>query len=438
MNKRYQIKKRRALQEFCEWAGQNEQSIQMPFPIASVVELAKQGLGCLLREVGKSFVQTMLETEVEQLVGKRSKLNRGRQAYRWGTQDGYCIIDGQKVPIPKPRVRGRDGREVPLGSYELFQKASLMEDAVWVKIMHGLTMRSYKEVLQQFADAYGIEKSTVSEHFIECSRKKLDELLSRKLDKLMFCAIFIDGIIFEGEHMIVVIGLDCRGFKHVLGLRQGATENSAVTSELLADLAERGLDFSIPRLYVLDGSKALRAAVVRHAGNAAFIQRCQIHKIRNVMQHLSQSHQYAFRFHMRAAYCNVEFRHAKNSLLNLVERLEKINPSAAESLNEGLEDTLMVNRLGVPTRLRATLATTNVIESGFSVVEQICRRVKSWQGGDHRLRWAASALCYVESRWARIRGYREIPHLVNSLKVLYDARLQQLKASQESKKNTAA
>jgi len=421
------------MDDFAQRAKGTQEPIQIPIPLAEVLDLAKQGLGEVLRQVGKTFIQKVLELEVEHLVGERSKENADRQAYRWGTEEGYCLIDGEKVPIPRPRVRTRKGREVPLGSYHLFQKASLVEEAVWSKIMRGLTMRSYKEVLQHFAEAYGIEKSTVSEHFIEASRKKLDDLVGRKLDKLPLCAIFIDGTFFKREPLIVAIGLDLLGRKHVLGLRQGATENAAVVSDLLSDMQARGLDFSQPRLYVLDGSKALRAAVDRVAGRAAFIQRCQVHKIRNVMDHLIESHQPTIRMHMQAAFCNADYYHAKKSLLNLQERVSRMNYSAGQSLEEGLEDMLMLHKLGITGRLREVLCSTNMIESSFSVVDQICRRVKNWQGGDHRLRWAASALCYVESRWKRTKAYRQLPLLKTALQVQYEERMRQLVPSKRGK-----
>ena len=436
MKRRYQIDKKRAMEAFAQFSEENKEPVQIPFALPEFIELAKQGLGHLARQVIKALIQQVFELEVEHVVGQRSKENPQRDAYRWGTEEGYCLIDGQKVPIPRPRVRTRTGREVPLGSYHLFQKASLMDETVWSKIMHGLTMRNYKEVLQQFAEAYGMEKSTVSEHFIEASRKKLDQLLERRLDKLSLCAVFLDGIFFKNEPLIVAIGLDSLGFKHVLGLRQGGTENGTVVSELLSDLQNRGLDFSVPRLYVLDGSKALRQAIDRHAGRAAFVQRCQVHKLRNVSEHLVELHRYSVQLHMRAAFRDADHDRAKRSLLQLQERVARMNPSAANSLAEGLDDMLTLHRLGISGKLRESLSNTNIIESSFSMVETICRRVKHWQAGDHRLRWAASCLCYVESHWRRIKAYRELKILTTALQVRYEQRLQQRLPSK--KKSSAA
>ena len=424
MKKRYQIRKQQqAVERFQSWAASRNEPIQLSFPTADVAELMQQSLGELLRSVGKLFIETVMEDEVEDLVGERSQPNDARQAYRWGRESGFCIIDGQRVPIDRPRVRSRQhNREIPLGSYMLFQKASLIEETVWHKIMHGLTMRHYKEVVQQFADAYGLEKSTTSEHFVRASRSKLEQLMKRSLEHVSLTAIVIDGTIFQGQHLIVAIGIERTGRKLVLGVRQGATENATVVRALLGELAERGVDFNQPRLYLVDGSKAIRAALYSYAGEAAFLQRCQVHKIRNVCEHLPQEQRPAMKFRMRAAYMKQEAADARQGLYKLHDELMEENPSAAGSLAEGLEETLTLLELGVTPRLRRSLASTNGIESGFAMVQEICRQVKRWQGSDHRLRWVGSALLFAESRWNRIRGYRHLPVLIKALEAAYRLR----------------
>ena len=423
MKKQYQINKQRAAKRFQNWAATNEEPIQLTFPAADIAELAQSSLGDLLRAVGKLFIETVMEAEVEDIVGRRSKRNQERGAYRWGTEAGFCVIDGQRVPIARPRIRNRqNNKEIPLGSYELFQRASLIEETVWHKIMHGLTMRSYKEVVQQFADAYGLEKSTTSDHFIEASRRKLEQVMKRSLADIPLAVIIVDGTIFQGEHMIVAIGIDSFGHKIVLGLRQGSTENATIVGGLLGELAERGVDFNQPRLYVIDGSKAIRRAISNFAGDAAFFQRCQVHKIRNVAEYLSESERPALKFRVRAAYQMTELVDARNALFKLHDELLQRNPSAAGSLAEGLDETLTVTDLRLTPKLRQALATTNGIESGFSIVEKICRQVKRWQGRDHRLRWIGSALLFAESRWNRLHGYRHMPVLINALESAYRVR----------------
>jgi transposase-like protein len=309
-----------------------------------------------------------------------------------------------------------------LGSYELFQRASLLQETVWHKIMYGLTMRSYKEVIQQFADAYGLEKTTTSDHFIEASRKKLDQLMQRSLEHVALAVMVIDGTIFKGQNLVVAIGVDRLGHKIVLGLRQGATENATVVGGLLGELAERGVDFTKPRLYVIDGSKAIYAAIRNYAGDAAFFQRCQVHKIRNVTEYLPEAQQHAVKFRMRAAYQMTEAADARQALFRLHDELVEANPSAAGSLAEGLDHTLTVTELRLPPKLRQSLSSTNGIESSFSVVDRICRQVKRWQGSDHRMRWVGSAMLFAESHWNRLQGYRHMQALANALEAGYRQR----------------
>ena len=282
-------------------------------------------------------------------------------------------------------------------------------------MMRGLTTRNYGPVVKDFASAYGVEKSAVSENFIEASREKLKELMERPLGNLNLCAVLIDGTPFKDRQMIVALGIGCDGRKTVLGLREGATENATVVSALLSELIERGLDFTTPRLYILDGGKALHAAVRRHAGDAACIQRCQVHKKRNVIDHLPEEHKADVKRKLQNAYAMVDYGDAKRALERLHRELMDINPSAARSLEEGLEETLTVHRLRVPEQLRRTLTSTNVIESAFSIVETVCRNVKRWRDGDHIERWVASGLLVAERQFRKVIGHRQIPMLLSSL-----------------------
>jgi transposase-like protein len=427
---RYQKEAAEAAVKFEDWAKQSGRPIQVQFSAPDMIELAKQGLGELVRQLGRLFIEEVLESEAEQIAGPKSKASARREAYRWGREKGYCVIDGQKVPIERPRIRSKvHNREIPLGSYELFQRASLLEESVWTKIMHGLSTRNYKVVIEQFSQAYGVDKSTVSEHFVEASRKKLEILMTRSLAEASIDVMMIDGTIFKGFNLVVAIGIDRLGRKTVLGLRQGATENAAVVGEMLEELAERGLKFTQPRLYVVDGGRAIRRAILNHAGDAAFLQRCQVHKIRNVCDHLPESQRHAVKFRMRCAYEMDEAVDAKKALCKLHDELLEANPSAAASLMEGMDETLTVIELRVAKKLRQSISSTNGIESSFSVADRICRQVKRWQGSDHRLRWVGSALMFAESRWNRIQGYLQIDALVSSMKAEYSLRLQKQKAA---------
>jgi transposase-like protein len=292
-----------------------------------------------------------------------------------------------------------------------------MEDSVWQKIMHGLSTRGYSEIVRELEQAYGIEKSTVSEHFIQASRYRLQKLQERSLEQRTICAMLIDGTYFKDQQLVVALGISLQGHKLVLGIEQGATENTTVVKHLLDDLARRGMEFEVPRLYVLDGGKALQAAVRKVAGQCALIQRCQQHKIRNVVEHLPEKHQSLIRSKLRNAYAMLDYSEAKSARNAVLRQLMDLNPSAARSLEEGAEETLTLHRLRVPATLRRNLSSTNIIESAFSRVETVCRNVKRWQGGDQYLRWVASGLLWAESRWNRIQGYREMPILVKEMEL---------------------
>ncbi len=415
MKRQYQIEQQRAVQHFRRIATEQNPDIQMILPLADIVGMLQQGVGNLLRETGLTLMKTVMEEEVRHLAGERHQQHEGRRAHRWGKEDGYCVVDGQKVPIRKTRLRTPDKREQRLGSYELFQRSGPLQAGVWDKMMRGLSTRNYGAVVKDFHNAYGVEKSAVSENFIEASREKVKQLMERPLGELRLCAVLIDGTPFKDRQMIAALGIGCDGTKTVLGIREGATENTAVVSALLSELVERGLDFSTPRLYVLDGGKALAAAVRKHAGEAAFIQRCQVHKKRNVVDHLPDEHKSDVRRKMQNAYAMAEYADAKRALEQLHRELMDLNPSAARSLEEGMEETLTVHRLRVPGQLRRTLCCTNVIESAFSIVETVCRNVKRWRDGDHLERWVGSGLLVAERQFRKVIGHRQIPLLLSSL-----------------------
>jgi putative transposase len=415
MQKQYQIDKQRAVQQFRRMASETNPNIQMMLPLAGIVSMLQEGVGHLMREAGLALMVGVMEEEVCHIAGERSVPNADRQASRWGKERGYCVVDGQKVPIQRTRLRDKANREVRLGSYELFQRSGPLEGAVWEKMMRGLSTRNYGPVVKDFASAYGIEKSAVSDHFIEASKEKLKALLERPLGDLKLCAVLIDGTPFKGRQMMVALGIGNDGTKTVLGLREGATENTAVVSGLLSELVERGLDFRVPRLYILDGGRALATAVKKHAGEAAFIQRCQVHKKRNVIDHLPEEHKADVKRKLQNAYSMMEYTDAKRALERLHRELMDINPSAARSLEEGMEETLTVHRLRVPQQLRRTLSSTNVIESAFSIVETVCRNVKRWRDGDHIERWIASGLAVAERQFRKVVGYREIPMFTASM-----------------------
>jgi putative transposase len=378
------------------------------------------------------LMDLLMQEEVRELVGERSQRQAARTANRWGSEQGYCIVMGQKVPVKRPRVRTTDDTEVRLGSYEMFHRGEPLTETVWEKLMLGLSTRKYGQAVREFTEAYGLEKSAVSEHFIEASRAKLKDMMERRLDKMRLCALLIDATPFEGQQMVAALGIAEDGRKMILGIRQGATENAIVVGELLGDLVSRGLDFTVPRLYVLDGGKALTAAVKKYAGESAAIQRCQVHKRRNVLDHLTDEQKPAVARKLNAAYALEEHAAAQQALNALHRELMDLNPSAARSLGEGMEETLTVHRLHVPMQLRKTLSSTNVIESAFSIVEQVCKNVKRWHGGDQRERWVGSGLLVAQRQFRKVTGHKQIPALLRELEALMPSKSEVVKRRRAS------
>jgi putative transposase len=418
MKKPYQIEAQRAVKQLEAMAAEGNPAVQMVLPMAEMVGWLRKGVGELIRQAGLQLMDLLMQEEVRELVGERSQRQAERTANRWGSERGYCVVMGQKVPVERPRVRTTADKEVRLGSYEMFHRGEPLTETVWEKLMLGLSTRKYGQAIRQFTEAYGLEKSAVSEHFIEASRAKLKEMMERRLEKTQLCALLIDATPFEGQQMVAALGIGQDGRKTILGIRQGATENATVVSELLSDLVSRGLDFKEPRLYILDGGKALTTAVKKHAGESAAIQRCQVHKRRNVLDHLTDEQKPAVATKLNAAYALEDYAAAKLALNMLHRELMDLNPSAARSLGEGMEETLTVHRLHVPTQLRKTLASTNVIESAFSIVEQVCKNVKRWHGGDQRERWVGSGLLVAQNQFRRVTGYKQIPALIRELEAL--------------------
>jgi putative transposase len=418
MKKPYQIEAQRAVMQLEALAADGNPAVQMVLPMAEMVGWLRKGVGELIRQAGMQLMDLMMQAEVEELAGKRSQRQAERTATRWGSERGYCVVMGQKVPVQRPRVRTRDDTEVRLGSYEMFHRGEPLTETVWEKLMLGLSTRKYGQAVREFIEAYGLDKSAVSEHFIEASRAKLQELRERRLDKIRLCALMVDATPFAGRQMVAALGIAQDGRKMILGIHQGATENATVVGELLGDLMNRGLDFTAARLYVLDGGKALTAAVKKYAGESAPIQRCQVHKRRNVLDHLTDEQKPGVAKKLNAAYAMEDYAIARQALDRLHRELMDLNPSAARSLGEGMEETLTVHRFHVPMQLRKTLASTNVIESAFSIVEHVCKNVKRWHGGDQRERWVGSGLLVAQKQFRRIIGHKQIPTLIRELEAV--------------------
>lgn len=391
-------------------------AVELPVSMAEVIGGVSAEIERLAGEAGLLIMQSVMNAEVESLAGPKGRHDPDRQVTRWTGQQGYVVLGGKKVKTTKPRVRSMEGHEVALESYERFQSPPRRQSSIMRKLINGISTRKYTKAVEDFTEGYGISKSAVSRELVVATRDSLKSLCERRLDAIgRLAVLMIDGKTIKGECVVVALGVDFTGKKHVLGLVQGGTENSTVVQHLLDDLIERGLDPKQKMLLVLDGSKALRKAVRKMLGDDCPVQRCQLHKRRNVVELLPKEYQGSADQRLRTAYTMADYDQAKAQLLKTVDWLEGINPSAAGSLREGLEDTLTLHRLGVPEELRKSLRSTNLIESALSVTETVMGRVKRWRGGDMRLRWTAAGLLMAERRFRRIRGYEKMSKLLAAL-----------------------
>lgn len=414
MKKRYRNMKKKANGRIRE-VGEGGVLLELPLPVADIIESIPEVIRELSKEAGLLLMSAAMQSECEKIAGPKHSKNPLRRANWWGSDLSPVYYDRQKVLIERPRLRGRDNREIPLTTYKALRNHRSMRGTVLKNMILGISSRNYEETVEGVMKGYGIKKSSISRHFVQATAGQMREFMERDLSGLQLVAIFIDGIEFKGQLLVVSLGLDKMGKKHVLGLWQGATENATVCTSLLADMIRRGLDTGRDYLFVLDGSKALRSAIAKVFGSDVAVQRCQQHKRRNVRGHLSEEHQASIDARIAAAYKMTDYDEAMKSLELTVRYLERLNPSTAASLKEGLEETLTVHKLGVTGLLRKTLSTTNPIESCFSVTRTITGRVKRWRGGDMVQRWAVASLLRAEKKFNRVKGYREIPKIALSL-----------------------
>lgn len=365
--------------------------------------------------VGVMVISEMIEQEVNDLCGAHRKRNLGRKGYRYGTQAGYIVIGGQKVRIDKPRIRTVDGRrEVPLAIYGRLQQANVIDQAIERRLVRGVSCRNYRSVIETIVGSVGVSRSSVSRSFIRATEERVREFYRRRFTGTRMVTIFIDGIHFKGQMLIVSIGVTSEGSKVVLSVRQGATENASVCTDLLEELRERGVSTDQTTLFILDGAKALHAAVKRVWGERALIQRCHIHKMRNVRGYVRKDLWGEVQSQMRSAYAEKDVIKARKRLLATAKWLDRVAPAAAGSLREGLEETLTVASLRLPATLVRSLMTTNPAESPFQRVRSVTGRITRWTG-EMRIRWCVAGLLEAEQRFKRISGAKYIDKLTAAL-----------------------
>ncbi len=384
---------------------------QLLLPMVDLIQQGRMACDELIDVAGRATIQAVLDLSAQQIAGPRQQgKQRVGDVVWYGQQAGTVMLSDRKLAVKRPRLRKKgagEGKEVEVPAYAAMQDQPRLGARMLDILMRGVSTRQYRGVIPEMADTVGVSKSSVSRQMSEASEAEVEVLLSRRLEELKLVIIYVDGMRFGDHVMIGAVGVDVDGHKHVLAIREGATENATVVKELLEDLVTRGVNPDSKRLFVIDGSKALRTAIHAVFGNQHPVQRCRAHKLRNVMDHLPEDQKDQVKSAMRAAW-RLDAKGGMLRLKKLAEWLEREYPSAASSLMEGLEECFTINRLDVPVSLHRCLATTNIIESPHAGVRLRTRRVCRWRDGAMVKRWMASALLATEKNFRKIMGYRDL------------------------------
>jgi len=397
---------------------------EIPLPVAiqealgELVGAAREGLLALSVSVGLGVVHSLMEAEVDEVVGPKGKWNADRTAKRHGHERGSMTLGGRRVEVSRPRMRTVDDeRELPVQSYEYFADRDPLTRAVMDRMLAGVSTRRYAGVGEPVGEeveegSTSTSKSTVSELFIERTGTALGELMGRRLDDVRLAVMMLDGMEIAERTHVVALGISTEGVKIPLGLWEGSTENATLARTLLADLVDRGLDPEQAILFVIDGGKAIRRAIKDVFGEHALVHRCHRHKERNVTDLLPERERPMILARIRGAWALTDAELAEQRLELLASELERTWPDAAGSLREGMPETLTLMRLGITGQLAKTLCSTNPCESMIEIVRYTQRNVKRWQDGDMRKRWTAAGMLVAEQQFRRIIGYRDLATLV--------------------------
>jgi len=392
--------------------------VQLTLPIQGVLQDVKHAFYGLCINAGKQVLAAMMEADRVALCGPTGVPDADRRAVRGGSTRSAVVLGGQRIGVKRPRARCVDAGELELPSFAWAAGTDPLDAATMAAIAAGVSMRRYTSTLEELPPpekALSVSKSATSRRFVALSEEQLLQWLSRRLDNLDLPVVMIDGIHFRDRVILVALGIDSQGNKHVLGLREGSTESTRVVRSLLSDLIDRGLDADRARLWVIDGGKALRRAIVDCFGATALVQRCQEHKRRNVIEHLPEELHASVGRAMRDAWDSAKAELAKKQLQRLAASLQSRHPGATASLREGLEETLTVQALGITGALYRTLRTTNPIENLNGSIAHYTRNVKRWRDGKMTLRWVASALDDAKDRFRKLRGHRDMKQLMAAL-----------------------
>lgn len=388
----------------------NRLALEAQLPMSELIAGVRQDIEGFAAELGLTIIQRVMEAEIGQKVGPWGQQN----SHRHGHQPGYVVYAGRKVTLERPRLRSREDQEVPLASYQAFQKDGKLQQAVARQLTRQCSTRDYEGAIDSCLKGYGIKRSSVSRHWKAATAKELEALMQRPIPKDLL-VLMIDSKFFGGDCLVAAIGIDLQGSKHVLGIWHGATENSTVVKGLLEDLVSRGLESERKMLVVLDGAKALRKAVSMVLGEQGLVQRCRIHKMRNVLDQLPEEKKAQAGWRLRSAWAKKDPKVAEKELRQTAQWLEASWPMAAASLLEGLAETLTVQNLNLPPMLCRILSNTNLIENCFAQAAHRTRQVKRWDGPKMILRWTAAALLAAEKNFRRIKGCEQLSLLEKAL-----------------------
>lgn len=401
--------------------GPQTATVEIPLPLLGAFTNIERSFFELCIDAGQQVLASMMEQDREDLCGPRWKRDPERRAGRAGTTQSEVTLGGRRIAIRRPRARSQEGEELSLPSFGFASNRDPLDRHTLDAVACGVSTRKYARSLDRLPDEMderSVSKSSVSRRYVAMTTKQMTTWLTKPLGDRHFPIVMIDGIILGDHTVLVALGIDFEGKKQVLGLREGDTENSRVAKALLRDLVERGLDPERGRLFVIDGAKALRAGIRRVFGDLGVVQRCQVHKQRNILGHLPDGMQESVKTILREAWSLHDAKLARTRLERLASSLQADHPGAAASVKEGLEETLTVQGLGIEGTLYRKLRSTNAIENLNSGIVSYSKNVKRWQGGSMVVRWVSAAIVEAEKKFRRVQGWRDIEKLVRALNVI--------------------
>src|SRR6476661_5045914 len=389
--------------------------------MTDIAGAAREGLLAMSVAAGLAVMAAMFEAEMTEACGPKGKHDGKRAAVRHGSRRGSVTLGGRRVAVGRPRARTVDGHEVPLASYTHFAAEDLLTEVVMERMLAGVATRRHARTAEPVSEKVSgpqksVSKSAISRRFVRQTETALAELMARDLSELDITVLMLDGEYTAERCVVVALAITADGMKVPVGLWDGATENKTVVRALLAELVGRGLDFDDGLLVVIDGAKALSAAVREVFGAKALIQRCTLHKRRNIADHLPDKDNAWVDAKLVKAFSHADPEQGLRNAKSLAAQLDKDYPSAAASLREGLEEMFTVARLGIDGRLAKTLTTSNPIESMISIARTTNRNVTRWRDGQMVLRWTAAGMLNAERSFRRIKGHKQMPQLVDALR----------------------